>query len=165
MMVLNLIKLLRDKCIELNIFKSRDFGSDVDRITAKRYGQWATRLFLILFLSGLIILIFYTIIRPHIVIKHFNKPSFVHYNHLRELYGNKLKCSCSKIASTYNQFVEIKSELHSICRSDFVEEKWRMELVTGLHPNLAEYEPRDYRRFISAHLQYLQGLCQLSQRS
>ncbi|CAF1203262.1 unnamed protein product [Adineta ricciae] len=165
MMMIKLIKLLCTKLIELNIFKSRDIGGNIDRITAKRYGQCATRLYLALFLSGLIILVFYTVIHPHTVIKNFNKPLFSDYNHIREIYGDELKCSCSKIASKYNQFVEIKSVLHPICGKEFVSEKWRMDLVSGLHPNLAAYGDRDYRRFLSAHLQYLQGLCQLSQKS
>lgn len=38
-------------------------------------------------------------------------------------------------------------------------------MVNGLVPNLTAYGQRDYRRFLSAHLQYLQGLCQLSQQS
>ena len=44
-------------------------------------------------------------------------------------------------------------------------EEWRLDLVNGLVPNLTLYGQRDYRRFISAHLQYLQGLCRLSQQA
>ena len=38
-------------------------------------------------------------------------------------------------------------------------------MLSGLVQNLTVYEQRDYRRFLSPHLQYLQGLCQLSQQS
>lgn len=38
-------------------------------------------------------------------------------------------------------------------------------MVSGLDPNPSVYEQRDYRRFLSAHLQYLQGLCRLSIQS
>ena len=41
-------------------------------------------------------------------------------------------------------------------------DQWRHEITNGLVSNLSIYEQRDYRRFLSAHLQYLQGLCQLS---
>lgn len=44
-------------------------------------------------------------------------------------------------------------------------EEWRLDLVKGLVPNLTAYGQRDYRRFLSAHLQYLQHSCQLSQQS
>ncbi|CAF1570053.1 unnamed protein product [Adineta ricciae] len=75
------------------------------------------------------------------------------------------KCSCSRIASTYKQFVQIKPIFHSICLSKFVSKEWRVNLTNGLIPNLTIYEQRDYRRFLSTHLQYLQGLCQLSIRT
>ena len=113
-MIKNLVKLIRTTLIEMNIFTSRDLGSDVDRITAKRYGQWATRLYFILFLSGLTILIFYTIIQPHTLTKNFNKPSFIYYNHLRKIYADELRCTCSKIASTYNQFAQIEPLFHPV---------------------------------------------------
>ncbi|CAF4024878.1 unnamed protein product [Adineta steineri] len=164
-MIRKLIKLLSTSLIELNIFSTPDFGSSTDQITAKRYGRWATRLYIILFLSCLIILIFYTIIRPHSLTKTFDQPSFIRYTHLKKTYGNKLKCSCSKIALTYDQFVEIKPEFHPICSSEFISEEWRIGIANGLVSNLSIYSQKDYRRFISAHIQYLQGLCRLSQQS
>ncbi|CAF4022394.1 unnamed protein product [Adineta steineri] len=164
-MIRNLIKLLSTRVTELNIFSTRDFGSNTDQITAKRYGRWATRLYIILFLSCLIILIFYTTIQPHSLTKTFDQPSFIRYIHLKKTYGNKLKCSCSKIASTYDRFVEIKPEFHSICSSEFISEQWRIGIANGLVSNLSIYSQKDYRRFISAHIQYLQGLCRLSQQS
>ncbi|CAF1660644.1 unnamed protein product, partial [Adineta ricciae] len=75
MIIQNVIKLLYNALTESNIFSSRDVGSDVDRMTAKNYGQWATRLYMILFISSLSILVFYTIIQPHSVIKNFEQPS------------------------------------------------------------------------------------------
>ncbi|CAF4184288.1 unnamed protein product, partial [Adineta steineri] len=164
-MIRKLIKLLSTKLIELNVFSTRDFGSNTDQITAKRYGRWATRLYIILFLICLIILIFYTTIQPHSLTKTFDQPSFIRYTHLKKTYGNKLKCSCSKIASTYDRFVEIKPEFHSICSSEFISEQWRIGITNGLVSNLSIYSQKDYRRFISAHIQYLQGLCRLSQQS
>ncbi|CAF1425963.1 unnamed protein product, partial [Adineta steineri] len=164
-MIRKLIKLLSTTLVELNIFSTRDFGSNTDQITAKRYGRWATRLYIILFLTCLIILIFYTTIRPASLTKTFDQPSFIRYTHLKKTYGNKLICSCSKIASAYDRFVEIKPEFHSICSSEFISEQWRIGIANGLVSNLSIYSQKDYRRFISAHIQYLQGLCRLSQQS
>ncbi|CAF1470536.1 unnamed protein product, partial [Adineta steineri] len=164
-MIRKLIKLLSTTLIELNIFSTRDFGSNTDQITAKRYGRWATRLYIILFLSCLIILIFYTTIRSHNLTKTFDQPSFIRYTHLKEIYGSKLKCSCSKITSAYDKFLEIKPEFHSVCSSEFISEQWRIGIANGLVSNLSIYSQKDYRRFISAHIQYLQGLCRLSQQS
>lgn len=44
-------------------------------------------------------------------------------------------------------------------------EAWQNSIISGLTPDLSTYNVRDYRRFLSAHLQYLQGLCQLSIQS
>ncbi|CAF1147349.1 unnamed protein product [Adineta steineri] len=165
MLIQSLIKLLPTKLIELNIFISRDIGSDVNQVKAKIYGQWATRLYMILFISSLTILIFYTAIQPKALIKNFDQPSFTYYNHLKEVYGVDLKCTCSNIASAYNQFVEIQPVFHSICSSHFVSEEWRVDLTNGLVSNLSVYKQNDYRRFLSAHLQYLRGLCQFSVQS
>ncbi|CAF1529865.1 unnamed protein product [Adineta ricciae] len=162
MIMRNLMKKLCMIVVDLNIFSIRDFTRNIDRTTAKYYGQWATRLCMLLYLSCLIVLVFYTIIQPHSSTEDFHRPSLIYYNNLSEIYGNKLKCSCSRIASTYKQFVNIQPEFHSICSSQFVSDQWRTDLVNGLLANLSVYKQNDYRRFLSAHLQYLQGLCRLS---
>ncbi|UJR34132.1 hypothetical protein I4U23_021539 [Adineta vaga] len=161
----NMIKLFSTTLVELNIFSLLDFGDHIDQLTAKRYGRWATRLYFILFLSSLTILIFYTIILPHNVTKNFKQPLFISYQQLREIYGNELKCSCSRIASTYNESVEIIPVFHPICSSQFVSKEWLIDRIKGLDSNLSVYLQNDYRRFLSAHLQYLQGLCRLSNDS
>ncbi|CAF4248766.1 unnamed protein product, partial [Rotaria sordida] len=91
--------------------------------------------------------------------------SFYLYNKLKKEYQDKLKCSCSVIASKYKQFVQIEAIFHQICTSSFTSDQWRINITTGLVPDLTVYEQRDYRRFLSAHLQYLQGLCQFSIQS
>ena len=40
-----------------------------------------------------------------------------------------------------------------------------MNITAGLAPDLSVYDVRDYRRFLSAHLQFLTGLCNLSMQS
>ena len=41
-------------------------------------------------------------------------------------------------------------------------EEGRLNLTADLDSDLSDYAEKDYRRFLSAHLQFLQGLCQLS---
>ncbi|CAF1447943.1 unnamed protein product [Rotaria sp. Silwood1] len=144
------------------MFLLRDFGSDVDRTIAKYLGKLATRLYIILFIIGLGILTLYTIVRPQTMTKTFDKPSFHLYNQLKQEYVDRLKCSCSVIASKYKQFVHIEAIFHQICTSSFTSDQWLINITSGLVPDLTVYEQRDYRRFLSAHLQYLQGLCQFS---
>ena len=44
-------------------------------------------------------------------------------------------------------------------------DQWREQLTTGLVPDLSVYNVKDYRRFLSAHIQFLTGLCNLSVQS
>jgi hypothetical protein len=46
-----------------------------------------------------------------------------------------------------------------------VSDEWRRNLTSNLVPDLSIYTHGDYRRFISAHLQFLTGLCRLSNQS
>ncbi|CAF1223430.1 unnamed protein product [Rotaria sordida] len=90
---------------------------------------------------------------------------FIRERQQKQEQSDKLKCSCSVIASKYKQFVQIEAEFHQICTSSFTSDQWRINITTGLVPNLTVYEQRDYRRFLSAHLQYFQGLCLFSIQS
>lgn len=55
--------------------------------------------------------------------------------------------------------------LSQICSSAFASDEWRVNLAAGLDFNLSVYATRDYRRFLPAHSQFLNGLCQLSIQS
>ncbi|CAF3974160.1 unnamed protein product [Adineta steineri] len=149
----------------LNIFLIRDFGSNIDRRKAKRLGQWATRLYLVSFAVGLVILTLHTIIRPQEFTKDFDGPPLDLYTKLFKRYGTQLKCPCSSIASTYNQFMNIEARFHEICSSPFASTQGRLNLTVDVVANLSMYNERDYRRFLSAHLQFLEGLCQLSHKT
>ncbi|CAF1067559.1 unnamed protein product [Adineta steineri] len=155
------------------IAEFRDFGSDVDQLTAKRLGQWATRLYIVLFLVTLISIMFYNIGREAYT-KMFDQPSLNSTKQLYEQYGNELKCPCSSIASTYERFVKIEPVFHEMCSSPFTSEEGRFNLTANLISKLSmdsekrplsNYTLKDYRRFLSAHLQFLQGLCQLSNQA
>lgn len=105
------------KLITLNIFTVQNFGSHVNRIAANHLGQWATRLYFILFTVGIATLVLYTIIQPQTLTETFEKPSLNEYNRLRSIYGEKLQCSCSIIASKYHHFVQIEPVFHQVKRN------------------------------------------------
>ncbi len=85
-------------------------------MTTKRIGQWSTRLYIVLLIIGLAILALYSVIQPQRLTKTFTRPSFNVYNQLIQDYGNELKCSCSLIASTYDQFIKIEPVFHEVKR-------------------------------------------------
>jgi hypothetical protein len=105
---------LYNTAVNLKIFSLRDFGSDVNRTTAKQLGQYATRLYIILFSICLVVLTLYTIVQPQALTKTFDEPLINAYKGLIQDYGDKLKCSCSLIASPYHRFVEIEPVFHEV---------------------------------------------------
>ena len=118
--VKTLPKLVLDMVLNLNVFALRDFDNSMDRTTAKRYGQWATRLHFALLIIGLVILVIYTIIQPHSVTMSFEKPSYTMHNDLKQKYGDKLTCPCSSISSSLVRFVHIEAafyEVRNVCYS------------------------------------------------
>jgi hypothetical protein len=114
MITRNLATRLYNAAVNLNIFPLRDFGNNLDRTTAKRLSQYATRLYIILFIVSAVVLTLYTIFEPRATTKTFDKPSFDVYKQLRKDYGDKLECPCSLFASTYNQSVKIKPVFHEV---------------------------------------------------
>ena len=52
-----------------------------------------------------------------------------------------------------------------MCSSPFTSNAWRTSLIASLDPSLSVYDSKDYRRFLSAHLHFLTGLCQLAIRA
>ena len=113
-LILNLVRLVYISLVNLNIFLLRDFGSKIDRMTVKRFGQWATRLYIVLYVVSVAVLTIYTIVEPQTLTKTFDKLSVNLCNQLFQRYGNELKCSCSSVASKYNRFVEIEAEFHEV---------------------------------------------------
>ncbi|CAF1438217.1 unnamed protein product [Adineta steineri] len=142
-----------------------DRSSSIDRMAAKRLGQWTTRLYIILLIIGLSIPALYAIIQSQTLTKTYVKPSFKLYEKLQRDHENALECPCSSIATAYNEFVKIDARFHEICSSPFASNQWYINLTAGLVSNLSIYDQRDYRRFFSAHLQFLQGLCNISNES
>jgi NADH:ubiquinone oxidoreductase subunit 4 (subunit M) len=109
-----LVTSLYTSLIKLNIFSLWVFGSNTNRMTATRRGQWATRLYIILLIISFVIMIFYMGLRPQILTKTLNRPSFDVYSRLAHDYEDILQCSCSSISSTYDQFVQIEPVFHQV---------------------------------------------------
>ncbi|CAF0990012.1 unnamed protein product [Adineta steineri] len=160
-----LITFLSAKMLNLNIFPARIFGSNIDRIMVKYLGQWSTRLYLILLSIIFIILTLYTAIQPQTLTKSFSTPSLNFYKNLMNDHSDELECPCSLISSPYDDYVQIQPIFHQICSSDLISNEWRLNITANLISNLSVYNHRDYRLFLSTHLQFLNGLCQLSMQT
>ncbi|CAF1356585.1 unnamed protein product [Adineta steineri] len=160
-----LITFLSIKVLNLNIFPIRTFGSNLDRITMKYLGQWSTRLYLILLSIIFVILTLYTVIQPQTLTKSFSTPSLNFYKKLINDHSDELECPCSLISSPYDEYIQIQPIFHQICSSELISNEWRLNVTASLISNLSAYNQRDYRLFLSSHLQFLNGLCQLSMQT
>ncbi|CAF4151516.1 unnamed protein product, partial [Adineta steineri] len=161
----NLLKLLYTELITLTIFPSYSFGHINNRVKAKRLNQLASRLYVLLLIVGVVILSLQTLVQPEILTKTFTTPSLETYKYLLQNHGDTLHCPCSVTSSTYGKYIKIEPIFHQVCSSHFISNEWRINITTGILSNLSNYDRRDYRRFLSAHLQYLAGLCTLSNQS
>ncbi|CAF1152019.1 unnamed protein product [Adineta steineri] len=147
------------------MFSRQTFGINTDRMRRKRLGQITTRLYIVLLIIGHVILILHVIIQPQILTKTFDQPSLTTYNRLMVDHSDTLQCPCSSISSIYDRYVIIEPVFHQVCSSPFSSDHWRDNVTADLVPDVSVYDARDYRRFLSAHLQCLTGLCNLSIQS
>ena len=106
--------LVRTSLVNLNMFPLRTFGSHVSRNKAKHLGQQTTRFYLLLLITGFVILTLYTIIQPRTITKTFHQPSFDTYTRLWSHHEDTLQCSCSSISSMYQQFITIQPVFHQV---------------------------------------------------
>ena len=114
MIIQTLFATIYTKLVDLNLFPLRDFGSTTSAVTAKRLGQFATRLYIVLLTVGLIILVFYTIIQPQLLKKTFNRPSLDLYERLLRDHSQTLECPCSSISLLYDRFITIEPVFHPV---------------------------------------------------
>ena len=96
--------------------------------------------------------------------------------------NDTLQCDCSLITSIYDQYLTIEPIHHQVillkrvrvsirsCNRfvlvPFASDEWRTN-ITSEHsfPISLVYTRNDYRRFLSAHLQFLAGLCYLTNQT
>ncbi|CAF1215744.1 unnamed protein product [Adineta ricciae] len=164
-LIIKLFKSSSNHLTNFNIFYFRDFSNKIDQRTAKQLGRYATRLYLILFIGILLLLTLYNFVEKQKFTKIFENLSLNLTKELFLFYKDDIKCPCSSIASSYNWSVEIDTKFHQICSSPFASKEGRNNLTLNLISNLSSYSLYDYRRYLSAHLQYLEELCQLSQET
>ncbi|CAF1550530.1 unnamed protein product [Adineta steineri] len=126
---------------------------------AKYLGQLTTRLYIVLLIIGLAILILYSVVKPPVKTETIEKPSFDVYERLIQDYKDTLRCPCTFISSTYDQYITMKPKFHQICTSSFVLNKWRHIRDPSI------YAKKDYRLFLLSHLHFLTGLCNQSIQS
>ena len=128
-----LIVLLSTTAINLNMFPASHFGDNVNRATAKRLGQWTTRLYILLLIVTIGILALYTIVQPQTLTIPLNKLDLAAYDRLKRKAGDRLNCPCSSIATPYKNLVAIISpKFHQVSTYHYLLTHWFRKVIVSL---------------------------------
>lgn len=120
----------------------------------------STRVYIILFLTSILILLVYTSLSLQMQLVTVAQPSLSTFERLSKDYSLTLSCRCSNPVHTYGKFIQFNPEYHQICSSELIEENW-ISSLSDL--NLMNYHPLDYRLLSSSQFQMLALFCQISQ--
>ncbi|CAF1392182.1 unnamed protein product [Adineta steineri] len=157
-MIRNLVKLIRQKFLELNLYKKH---SSNEHTLEKEL--LATRIYLIGFIVCLSIITITValIVRPVDKIEY--KPSHEKFSQLIRKYPNTLRCPCSKPSTTYDKFVTSEVNFHQVCSSEFIQQAWIEKIFTQKNISIESID--DVRTTLSFFWQTIAGLCMASNKS
>ncbi|CAF2956088.1 unnamed protein product [Rotaria sp. Silwood2] len=150
---------LKTKLTDFTLFQTYSFGRHVDQITRIQLDRLTTRLYICCYAIGLTILILYTSFEQRTATTELHNPSLLGAQQLQTKQTGTVECPCTRASIPLNEFVNIETRFHQICTSAFVKDEWREALLVDFE-NLSDFlRTNDYRHFLSAHLQFLSGLC------
>ena len=147
----SIFRSIRDKLASLNLFEN-----ELDGPNAGQHELTATRLLLILFSIGMVILTVYTANSTQTKTKVVQYPTQEIFESLEKTYFDTIKCDCSQVSIPYRTFVETKVILHQVCESDFISQSWH---EFAFNSNIANLLPMDVRKQLSAIWQLISTLC------
>ncbi|CAF0761016.1 unnamed protein product [Adineta steineri] len=153
-------QLIKQKLIELNLFKNRISSQDEHILRQQRY---TTRIYLILLSLALIILILLITLQPqtiHIIEK---SPNLTDFDRLYHQYPLTLRCSCQNTTIEKKLITNIKPEYHEVCTSDFISSEWINLQFLQLSSSLLI--TRDIRYQSQFHFQLLSTLCSIANQT
>ncbi len=138
-----------------NLFPSVPPSTDEHELGTQRI---STRLFIVIFITSLVVLLFYTSlirITKSITVK---APSFDQYSKLNSTYSQTLTCPCSQISIKYGKFIHVEYTLHQVCSSIFVSPLWIYSITDSYRGPVYS---TDFRVVGSSLFQSLRALCML----
>ncbi len=148
------VRELPARLLTLNLFYHQRKSSV---LTAQKEVR-ATRMYVLLFCSIFIVLLFYNILAEETVITvNVPSPTQTTYEQLSSPFGSSLQCPCSQISIPYSSFVELNGTLHQVCSSSFLQTAWFQSIFgDGDWSNLTinEFRTRGVAYFLG-----LQSLC------
>jgi len=137
----------------LNLFPSL---SDVQN------GIYSTRLYLILLITGIIILVFYVSISVRIQTAKINQPTLEQYKQLFAQYSSSIVCPCSRLSIPHSDILNIQTSYHQICSSDFIRDDRWLLYTSGFSGALFSF---DFRTNSVRLFSLLQIFCKMAQET
>ncbi|CAF4287047.1 unnamed protein product [Rotaria sp. Silwood2] len=146
--------------LAINLFKSLTS----DR-TSEHKQKIYSRVYLILFISILGIVMFYSSIIGRVIRKTHLQPSIEDYEHLLNLHPDGVDCPCTRISIPYNTFVtQLKVDLyHQACTTDVIE---RTLIMGSIIDPATTYTNRiNFQSWRFSFIDGLNRLCHLAEDS
>jgi hypothetical protein len=102
------------KIVHCNVFQKYSFSRDIDLSTRMRLGRITTRLYVYLYIIGIIILVLYTTIEQRTITTKINNPSLLLAQRLHIKYIGTIECPCTRASIPLETFVSIKTRFHQV---------------------------------------------------
>ncbi|CAF1057497.1 unnamed protein product [Adineta steineri] len=148
--LMSLVKLIKMKLLTLNMFPYLSEITD---------GIYSTRVYLLTFVVGIIILVFYASISVQIRSITVYQPSLNKYEQLYRRYSRTLVCPCTRLSIPYSSIIDIVPHYHQVCSSDFIKDDAWLLYFTGTFPSFHTF---DFRGIGMELFSLLQTLCRMS---
>lgn len=151
---------MKQKMIELNLFKSIPPSQDQNIIRQQHY---STRVYFILLIISLSILILFTSFTIQTITITSNMPTSSEFIDLYGKYPMTLNCPCNQTTIQYKQLIfYIKPQYHEICSSEYVSPNWiNLKFVQSQSTRIFI---DDIRSQLQTHFQLLSTLCQAAKQ-
>ncbi|CAF4109656.1 unnamed protein product, partial [Adineta steineri] len=153
----HIVKKLRDYVRTLNVFPSIPPTNDEHQLRNERI---STKLFIVLLISSLAILLFYTSLIDVTQTVNIREPTFAKYSQLYSAYPQTLTCPCTKISINYNTFLQLQYTFHQVCNSIFVNKDW-IDYLFFVFLGNGSVRTDDFRSIATNTFQGLSSFCAL----
>ncbi|CAF0824433.1 unnamed protein product [Adineta ricciae] len=146
----SLVQKIKTKLKTLNLFPLLSDETD---------GLYSTRLYIISYIIGIIVLVFYTSISVQMRSITVHEPSLAEYERLYGKYGRTLICPCRHLSVSYSSIIHLEVEYHQVCSSEFIDDNaW----LSYFNMHIGSLYSLDFRTEGSRLFRILQSLCRLS---
>ncbi|CAF1532675.1 unnamed protein product [Adineta ricciae] len=146
----SLVRKIKTKLKTLNLFPLLSDETD---------GLYSTRLYIISYIIGIIVLVFYISISVQMRSITIHDLSLNEYERLYAKYGRTLIFPCRHMSVSYSSIIHLEVEHHQVCSSEFIDDNvW----LPYFNTTIRSFYALDFRIEGSNIFRILQSLCRLS---